>query len=411
MKMKNLKTLTVILFFTISAFSQNIEFKTYSNGLIYSEQTMSNLRHTVDSLNLQFKSCDLDVNFYAKYQTLGHLVELDSGDIESAKLDIEKNIPFEEFCAKYPQAKVEKNILIIRSKYTNSLNKELVRFEHFDLQSDYGFSVESEDPQQNLKGKWLYRYNKKTNYSNETLESFFFPENFKKTQLPKKYASMIGYSECLIDTTTSKFKENSKPGWVNLPENWAEFSNKKKESLLEEMRSTIVIGGCSQDRSPRDHAINIALLSAETNSWKVFLKAHLDIMNDRFERVSDGSYAWNDRKTYIKELEELNINVIDLILGISFRIEDPSTNHYFGNIGRLGRALSETSNRAEFENTILSIIMDKELDHYNRLLFYYLFINYNYYIEDKVIKKVNNEKLTNAVASLPENFIHQLVND
>ena len=54
------------------------------------------------------------------------------------------------------------------------------------------------------------------------------------------------------------------------------------------------------DNSPRIHALNIAKLSAETINWEVFLRAHLDIMKDKFERMSDGSYAFggrNDRNT------------------------------------------------------------------------------------------------------------------
>jgi hypothetical protein len=126
--------------------------------------------------------------------------------------------------------------------------------------------------------------------------------------------------------------------------------------------------------------------------------------------MSDGSYAWDQRNTYIKELEELNINVIDLILGISFRIENPVSNHYYGSIGRVGRALSETKNRNEIEQAMLSIISDSELDYYNRLLFYFLFKNYNYYIKDETIKKESNEKLAKAVATLPDYFSNQLAN-
>ena len=116
------------------------------------------------------------------------------------------------------------------------------------------------------------------------------------------------------------------------------------------------------------------------------------------------------RNTYIKELEELNINVIDLILGISFRIENPASNHYYGSIGRVGRALSETKNRNEIEQAMLSIISDSELDYYNRLLFYFLFKNYNYYIKDETIKKENDEKLAKAVATLPDYFSNRLAN-
>ena len=125
------------------------------------------------------------------------------------------------------------------------------------------------------------------------------------------------------------------------------------------------------------HAVNIAQLAAETTNWEVFLKAHLDIMNDRFERMSDGNYAWGRRKTYLKELEELNINTLNLLIGISLRTENNATNHYYGSISRVGRAFSDSKNKEEIENEILSMIKDPELDNYNRIISYYLFLNYN----------------------------------
>jgi hypothetical protein len=134
-----------------------------------------------------------------------------------------------------------------------------------------------------------------------------------------------------------------------------------KKTALELKRNRKVMGMCSQDNSPRIHAMNIALLSAETVNWEIFLRSHLDIMNDNFERRSDGSYAWAARKTYIKELEVLDFNVIDLLLGISLRIENPGEHHYYGNISRLGRALSESQYRAPIENKILDMIRDDQL--------------------------------------------------
>jgi hypothetical protein len=407
----NFVTLIIVLFLPISAYSQDGEFKTYPNGLIYSEQTMIKLSNIVDSLNLKFKTCNFDKDFYSKHQAIGHLVSLDTGDIISAKKDFEQNISFEDFCSKYPNARIERDILIIRSKYKNYDNTEIVEIEHFDLNSDYGFSIQSEDIslyEHDFKGKWLFEYNEISHYSNQKLNSFFLLENFETKELPKKYSLMIGYSDCLIDTNTTKFKDTIEDGWVELPKKWNSFNKKMKVKLLDEMRSTRVIGSCSQDSRPREHAMNIALLSAETYNWEIFLKAHLDIMNDRFERMSDGSYAWEQRNTYIKELEELNINVTDLILGILFRIENPASNHYYGSIGRVGRALSETKNRSEIENEIISIIKDTNLDYYNRLLFYFLFKNYNYNIKDEKIKKENNEKLTNAIATLPDFFSRRL---
>lgn len=403
--MKNITTLIVGLFCTISAYCQDGEFKVYPNGLIYSEQTMSKLSHIVDSLNLKYKTCNFNTVFYSKSQTIGHIVKVDKGNIKEAKKDMENQIPLDDFLKKYPKATIERNVLIIKSRYKNYKKQDIVEFEHFDLKSDYGFSITSEDVslyQKDFSNKWLLEYNEKTKYSDESLSAFYFPTNFSSVPIPQKYSQMIGYSDCIIDTTTTKFKDNLKDGWVELPENWTSLSEKKKAKLLDEMRSTRVIGGCSQDSRPREHAIHIALLSAETYNWEVFLKSHLDIMNDRFDRMSDGSYAWGQRNTYIKELEELNINVPDLILGISFRIENPASNHYFGSIGRVGRALSETKNRNEIEQAMLSIISDNELDTYNRLLFYFLFRNYNHNIKDETVKKENNDKLTTATKTLPD---------
>ena len=161
------------------------------------------------------------------------------------------------------------------------------------------------------------------------------------------------------------------------------------------------MGSCSMDQRPRNHAVNIALLSAETANWEVFLRSHLNIMNDRFERASDGSYAQATRNTYIRELEELEINVPDLMLGISIWVENPGKHHYFGNISRVGRALSETRHATEIEKSILEMVSDNNLDTYNRVLMYYLFLNYNQYLTDKNQQQKNAERLTEAVKTLP----------
>lgn len=174
-----------------------------------------------------------------------------------------------------------------------------------------------------------------------------------------------------------------------------------KEEVLELKRSRIVVGMCSMDQSPRRHAVEIAELSAETVHWETFLRAHLNIMNDRFHRVSDGSYAWEGRKTYIKELEELELDIPDLMLGISLQLENPSQNHYYGNIRRLGRALSESEHRDEMEAEMLGMIKDEALDTYNRIAVHYLFRNYNHRLEDEQEQKENQERLKEAIATLP----------
>jgi len=381
------------------------EFATYKNGLIYSEKTMNKLGHIVDSLNLKYKVCDFNKVFNSKLQTIGHIIHLDTNDVKQAKRDLENNISFENFIVKYPNAEIERNVLVVKYKYTNYKEKEVVEFSEVDLNSDYGFEI-IQDNKNNLynrplKNSWIFDYNEKSNYSKEEIRAFYFPEDFKTIPLNAKYSRQIGYSDCLIDTVTTKFKDNTKAGWVELPKNWQTLSEKKKEKLLDEMRSTKVVGGCSQDSRPREHAINIAMLSAETTNWEVFLKSHLDIMNDRFDRVSDGSYAYAQRKTYIKELEELDINILDLLIGISLRLENPAKNHYYGSIGRLGRAISESNNKEEFKTQILSMVEDNELDDYNRILSYFLFISCTNFLENTEERKENLKLLEKSIMTLP----------
>ncbi|MCS3531750.1 hypothetical protein [Chryseobacterium sp. JUb7] len=400
------------LFTSISA----QEFTTFKNGLIYNENTMTKLEKIVDSLHLKYKTCDLNKIFYSKPQTKGHIIRLDSNHVLQAKKDMDNNISFEDFMAKYPNAKIEKDALILKTRAKNYQDKEIIRYEEMSLIDDEDLYIEN-DYKKNLyekpaKNTWAYVYRDKTSYSQESIEAFYFPENFKSIPLDQKYSKQIVYSDCLIDTSSTKFKENAKnerfSSFVSLPKNWQKLSKKEKEKLLDNMRSEQAVGSCSNDQSPRIQGINMALLSADVANWEVFLKSHLDIMNDRFERVSDGSYAWKDRQTYIKELEELDINVHDLLFGTIFRVENPEKNHYYGNIGRLGRAISESKDKNLFLAQMLTMVEDEKLDDYNRILAYFLYTNCNGYTKSKTEKKFNNAKIINSVKKLPKYLADQI---
>ncbi|MGL4630147.1 MAG: hypothetical protein ACRCVT_02980 [Leadbetterella sp.] len=484
-----MKTTTILffLFLWTNCLSQNNEFYRSQNGLIYSDSTIQKLKFIVDSLNLKFKVCELNRPYFSKFQSKAHFISLQKKEVIEAKRDIDANISFSDFEKKYIKAKIDKDLLVIKAKYKNYEGKDEIEFSSVSLNDDDGhelsFENNLESYHQPLKGKWIYQYDKKSTYSDESIEAFYFIEDFSQNPLPDTYAKMIQYSDCMVDTTTQIFyeknddeseimTENSSKvesflNFVNISTGNPEYQkinkhekielfyrklqiwdslrilkidslknvNSKFDSLfneailevlnnkngntndefeeyvgryyskkteLELKRNRRVIGSCSQDNSPRVHALNIAKLSAETINWEIFLRSHLDIMNDRFERVSDGNYAWANRKTYIRELEILDINVLDLILGISLRIENPSNNHYYGHIGRLGRALSETANSEQIETKMLEMISNKTLDDYNRIVIYYLYKNYNYHLEGKEKKEIVREKLKDAIKTLPE---------
>lgn len=473
--------LTVLIYLVHSlSYGQSSEFTTYPTGLMYSDSTMNQLSFIVDSLGVKFRSCELDRNYYSKLQAKGHYIRLSKGDLLQAKSDIQSGISFQDFVKKYTCDEIEKELLILKYRYTNYEDKDIVEFNSSVIQREISISNDSSFFYKPMKGKWAFYYRPKGEYSEETLRAFYFTKEFEKTKIPEKYARMIQYSDCLIDTNSQIFLESATRTGVryehkssnkiskfmkfvgnqtnapdsynyeddNYEEYWAAYTlwdslkwstldslsiyDKKFDKLLTDAvqegldhggtsdefelyvekynspenalkmkRNRIVVGGCSMDNSPRYHAMNIAKLSAKTVNWETFLRAHLDIMNDRFQRTSDGSYAWGARKTYLKELEELNIEAIDLLLGISLRIDHPSTNHYYGSIRRIGRALSDSKDTELVELKMTEMILDSNLDDYNRVLIVYLYANYAYNFEDESIQKEKLKALKSYIDKLP----------
>jgi len=391
------KSFYLIFFICFLSFlnGQN-EFVIHENGLIYNDKTMSNLKGVVDSLNLKFLVCENDRIFLSKKQTTAYKVTLKKGDILKAKKDMEQGIDFDKFEIKYPEAEISKSTLVVLFEYQNYDKKEIAELSEISLNDNYGLSIEVEHSVNSayvFKGQWKFRYIEKSAYSEEYIHAFYFPHELKSIPLDPSYGKQIAYADCMIDTTASKLLDGAESGYFDLPVNWQDLSVERKKSLLDSLRSIRVVGSCSMDNSPRVHAAHIAILSAQTTDWKVFLKSHLDIMNDRFDRVSDGNYAWGQRQTYIKELEELDINVFDLLLGISFQIENPASNHYFGSIRRLGRAMVDSDDKALFEKHMLDMISDQNLDDYNRVVFYFLYMNYCNHHKDKMARNLKVNKL------------------
>lgn len=402
------------LFVSVVAFGQNSEFKIHSNGLIYSEHTMTHLSQVVDSLNYEFKTCNFNTRFHSVCQAFGHFITIPTKDLNEVQADMANKISLDDLITKYPTVEIERDILILKYFDKDYFGRDIIKFEEFGVGPYSKLIVTTHDIekyQDDHRGTWLLQ--KSTYGEPQYTFGFYFEEDFISETLPQEYSETIGYADCLIKPMEPKIHDNATYDWDQwLPtEPWQNYSKEEKTDLLEKLRCMKVVGTCSQDSSPRKHAINIAILAAETHNWDVFLKAHLDILNDSFDRATDGSYAWEQRKTYIKELEALNIQVSDLLLGIAFRIQNPVENHYFGNVGRMGRALSETKYIKDIETDMLSVISNDKVDYFNRLVFYHLFRSYNHYLDDEDAKQTNQNRLITALEGFPEGLQNRIIAD
>lgn len=418
------------------------ELNLHANGLLYSEGDIRILRHMVDSLNLRFKTCDLSRPYYSNLQARVLYVYFSSktNDLSAVRGDIENNMEFHKLVEKHRSyaVTIDTHRLIVRAGSPgDEYFLEGTPGTGYSRVHDYNYKKNKRS-----RGKWLYSYSKKSKYNDNFLICRYFVDEFKQQRLPLKYAGLIQYVDCMIDTTASIFSESAKEfTWGDPPQSvfklvayikkkWGKEDLKdrnnmmyndslfnyaatqlrndqtflymlneavedcletgkggdhfesmvaaviSKQKALELKRNRIVVGQCSQDVSPREHAREIAMLAAETHSWDIFLRSHLNIMNDYFPRVTDGSYAYHTRKTYLKELEALNLNVMDLMLGLTMRAQNMADNHYYGSIWRLGWALTESKDRKAFEAKVYEILKDPELDEFNRGLVFLLYTSY-----------------------------------
>ena len=459
------------------------EFNKNSNGLIYSDQDINALKFVIDSLNLKFKTCDLNKDYFSYPQTRLYSLHFESknNNLKELKIELGSNPDFYTIINKYKSflKKVDSSKILIQSPHKGDNGRLIYLSGNAFSGFNTDYSITAILPNQ----KWIYDYEEKGKDNTAyTIDCSFIPGNFSQVIIPSQYARLIQYIDCMIDTSASIFlgKQDLNPferktsakadtyykdindylnkkldlkkkkddynfdylnadkikyAITNLSDD--QFLSEKiklltaiylenetgsdeteeliaafisKEKALEIKRKRRVFGQCSQDNSPRVHAKNIAILAAETHSWDIFLQAHLNIMNDRFERITDGSYAWGKRQTYIKELEALDINVTDMMLGLCLRSFNTSDNHYNGTVWRIGKALSESKDRLLFEEKAKKIMQDDKLDEFNRSLIFLLYHTYLNHLTDKDERKIKVTALKKSVDNYPA-FIQSGINE
>ena len=108
---------------TISQF-RKAEFTRYANGLVYDDTTVSRLKHIVDSMHSRYPKSNQQKSYYSRPQTKGHYITLGSGIAKQALLDIQNNILLQDFVKKYPQVKMQENLLIVLLERTYDGKKE-----------------------------------------------------------------------------------------------------------------------------------------------------------------------------------------------------------------------------------------------------------------------------------------------
>ena len=317
---------------------------------------------------------------------------------------MQAGIAFEAFFKKYPEVEIERDLLILKAERQDRKGRQLVDF-YADLHYPTRFHEVSiskllDKKAKESKEKHLVFIEDNGYLAPHHLAGFFFTTEMESKPLPEKYARMLRYVDELIDVKTPKFKENATYEHQYFPKFYSdELSKTEQIKLLDYLRGIRIRAACGYSHSPRIHDFNIAKLAAQTNNWKLFLKAHLDILYLPLESMLYFNSEKGDRETYTKELEALGIDIGQLFLGMHLKIEDAHDERYSDSL--LPFVLPEAQDKEAIKNQLLAMIQDPILDDYNRMAAYYLFFNHCENMEDKEEKKINIEKLKEAVAALP----------
>jgi len=439
--------------------------------LLYSKSDMDQLKKTADSLNLQYLACVPNPVYYSLPQTEGIAVTLRNVSRKNKPVLealMEKGATLQEIRAANVGSIEESahGLIAYNIVYSHRLKKRVTIIYSGDANR---FRTRELDEQITPSDKWTYDT---TGSDDQYTFTAWLPDRpFSRMQLTGEYASMIQYVDCMMDTSTSvmlydeqeagatnqsmkklvtymllknprtaelrdepsllysdvtylyqDLKTSAKArkllddaikeaiakriGDESLEELAAGRYSKDTILLLKRIRQ--VIGYCSRDNSPQEHARSIAILASQTHQWPVFIRSHLDIMNDRFLRNSDASYGEAMRGTHLRELELLDIPSQRLLLGSVFRVSDVPDGHYLGNISRLGRAFTESAHAADFEKQVQSCMRDNTLDPFNRCLFFMLYTNYCYQQQDETVMSGKIAALKADAANYPE-YIRQAI--
>lgn len=436
----------------------------YAN-LLYSKNDIAQLKKTADSLNLKYLECTANRVYHSYQQTAGMRFGLKISAEKGATLEsmLKEGASLEAIRAALPAVVVKDSahVVIVYNREYNDYNKS---YDTILLSGDARKFDRIYDPVSfSTSNTWIYELKKlQTGY---LFDAWLLDRPFSSMQLPAAYASMIQYVDCVVDTSTrillcDEWKQEATnlsmkklvtymllknprtkdlrdiPGLLytdvdylyqdlktsararQLVDDAIKEAIKKRigDESLEDLaqgrysadtvlllkRMRRVFGQCSMDTRPQQHARAIGQLASQTHQWPVFIRSHLDIMNDRFERLSDASYGEAVRGTHLRELELLDIPSLRLLLGSVFRAADVSAGHYTGDIQRLGRAFTESQQAADFEKQVLACIGNNDLDPFNRCLFFMLYTNYCYYHTDEAVIRNKIAALKADAAGYPE---------
>jgi hypothetical protein len=232
-------------------------------------------------------------------------------------------------------------------------------------------------------------------------EEFWLCQTFKKNGALKR----VNQNPQIIDLIHKSIDETIA---ANMPsvilEFFAqEFSSKQKLLILKRLRR--VWASCGNDDAPRWHSLEIMKLAVETQNDSVFVRALLESL---LNPVCNTKLNPSVRTQLLTQVEKVGIDLKRVYLSFILNKIGIFWSHH----AQMADVLSYTKLN-ELENEIRKAIIDNNLDHYNRYLFwefYHILYEHKIYREkDPTEKQRLFEHLNQIKNALPAYIAEKIV--
>ena len=134
-----------------------------------------------------------------------------------------------------------------------------------------------------------------------------------------------------------------------------------KDLALELTRRRRLIRMCGSDGADVAQYNAIARLAAEAGRWDIFPRAHFRIICPPYAGLDETAMP-GERKTYVKELEAIGLDLPAMMIGQAIRIDEPNGKHLGIWNPAVATAMAESEMGEEYEKRLLAMIDDPELD-------------------------------------------------
>ncbi len=144
------------------------------------------------------------------------------------------------------------------------------------------------------------------------------------------------------------------------------FQFEDEEGLLAFHRNQAIRGSCSMDDRPIKQLEKIAHNAALLMDWDLFIKTHLDLINNRYLASAYSSYGVANRKNPANSLEII-FDPMDLFLGTILQYHQKSEKQYQSNRFQIAKSILALQEKEVLIEKLIEMSRHSGLDVYNRL--------------------------------------------